>query len=165
MTQREDWERVYLNNRPDKLGWYKPHLETSFKWIKELELSEDSNIIDVGGGASTLVDDLLNGRCIGEISHRFHTTLVFLFSDLCHTIREETGIDRVVLSGGVFQNAFMLKELDNALSNRNFRVYSHTTVPCNDGGISLGQAAVAAARFTLREACHVSGSSHEDFAN
>ena len=60
MTQREHWEKVYLTNQPDKLGWYKPHLETSLKWIKELDLSEDSNIIDVGGGASTLVDDLLN---------------------------------------------------------------------------------------------------------
>jgi len=60
MTQREHWGKVYLTNHPDKLGWYKPHLETSLKWIKELDLSEDSNIIDVGGGASTLVDDLLN---------------------------------------------------------------------------------------------------------
>ena len=60
MTQREHWEKVYLTNQPDKLGWYKPHLETSLKWIKELDLSEDSNIIDGGGGASTLVDDLLN---------------------------------------------------------------------------------------------------------
>jgi len=60
MTQREHWEKVYLTNQPDKLGWYKPHLETSLKWIKELDLSEDSNIIDVGGGASMLVDDLLN---------------------------------------------------------------------------------------------------------
>jgi len=60
MTQREHWEKVYLTNQPHKLGWYKPHLETSLKWIKELDLSEDSNIIDVGGGASTLVDDLLN---------------------------------------------------------------------------------------------------------
>lgn len=60
MAQREHWEKVYLNNPPNKLGWYKPHLETSLKWIKELDLSKDSNIIDVGGGASTLVDDLLN---------------------------------------------------------------------------------------------------------
>ncbi len=60
MAQREHWEKVYLTNSPDKLGWYKPHLETSLKWIKELDLSKDSNIIDVGGGASTLVDDLQN---------------------------------------------------------------------------------------------------------
>jgi SAM-dependent methyltransferase len=62
MTQREHWEKVYLTNPPDKLGWYEPHLETSLKWIKELDLREDSNIIDVGGGASTLVDDLLSER-------------------------------------------------------------------------------------------------------
>ena len=62
MTRREHWEKVYSSNPPDKLGWYEPHLETSLKWIKELDLSEDSNIADVGGGASTLVDDLLNQR-------------------------------------------------------------------------------------------------------
>ncbi|MFC1535366.1 hypothetical protein ACFL7M_18615 [Thermodesulfobacteriota bacterium] len=62
MPQREHWELVYLSNPPDKLGWYKPHLETSLRWIKDLDLNEDSDIIDVGGGASTLVDDLLNEK-------------------------------------------------------------------------------------------------------
>jgi len=60
MNRRKHWEKVYLTNPPDKLGWYKPHFETSLKWIKEIDLNEDSNIIDVGGGASTLVNDLLN---------------------------------------------------------------------------------------------------------
>ncbi|MDQ7030432.1 MAG: class I SAM-dependent methyltransferase [Ardenticatenia bacterium] len=59
MTIREHWEKVYKTNLPDKVGWYKPHLETSLKWIKALSLDKDANIIDVGGGTSTLVDDLL----------------------------------------------------------------------------------------------------------
>jgi SAM-dependent methyltransferase len=59
MAEREHWEKVYLTYPPDKLGWYEPHLTTSLNWIKELDLSKNSNIIDVGGGASTLVDDLL----------------------------------------------------------------------------------------------------------
>lgn len=62
MTWQEHWEKIYLTKPPDKLGWYKPHLGISLKWIKELDLREDSNIIDVGCGASTLVDDLLNER-------------------------------------------------------------------------------------------------------
>jgi len=60
MSLREHWEKAYLTNPPEKLGWYKPHLETSLKWIMELNLGEDANIIDVGSGVSTLVDDLLN---------------------------------------------------------------------------------------------------------
>ena len=60
MTQQEHWEKAYSTNPLDKLGWYKPHVETSLNWINELDLSEDSNIIDIGGGACTLVDDLLN---------------------------------------------------------------------------------------------------------
>ncbi len=59
MDLREHWEKLYLTNPPEKLGWYKPHLETSLKWIRELNLGECANIIDIGGGASTLVDDLL----------------------------------------------------------------------------------------------------------
>ncbi len=59
MTQRDHWEKVYLTNPPDQVGWHKPHLDTSLKWITELSLGKDANIIDVGGGASTLVDDLL----------------------------------------------------------------------------------------------------------
>jgi 2-polyprenyl-3-methyl-5-hydroxy-6-metoxy-1,4-benzoquinol methylase len=57
---QEHWEKAYLASPPDKLGWYEPHLETSLKWIRELNLGGDANIIDVGGGASTLADDLLD---------------------------------------------------------------------------------------------------------
>lgn len=60
MNMREHWEEAYLTSRPEKLGWYEPHLESSLKWIRELNLGEDASIIDVGGGVSTLVDDLLN---------------------------------------------------------------------------------------------------------
>ncbi len=60
MNQREHWEKVYSTKPTDKVGWYKPHLETALKWIKELSLAKDARIIDVGGGASTLVDDLLD---------------------------------------------------------------------------------------------------------
>jgi len=60
MNRRDHWEQVYRSKTADKLGWYAPHLQTSIDWIKKLGLSADSPIIDVGGGASTLVDDLLD---------------------------------------------------------------------------------------------------------
>lgn len=62
MSQRDHWELAYMSSPPDKLGWFQPHLETSLHWIKELNLNENANIVDVGGGASTLVDDLLNEK-------------------------------------------------------------------------------------------------------
>ena len=60
MNQKHHWEQVYSTRPTDKLGWYEPHLQTCLTWIKELSLSLDAPIIDVGGGASTLVDDLLD---------------------------------------------------------------------------------------------------------
>ena len=59
MNQKRHWEEVYTNKPADRLGWYEPHLLTSLKWIKELGLARDAGIIDIGGGASTLIDDLL----------------------------------------------------------------------------------------------------------
>jgi SAM-dependent methyltransferase len=59
MGMREHWDNAYLTRPLEKLGWYEPHLETSLKWINELDLGHGANIVDVGGGASTLVDDLL----------------------------------------------------------------------------------------------------------
>ncbi len=91
------------------------------------------------------VADLLQRTAPPVISGRFHVTLVRLFSDLCDHLRRERGLKRVVLSGGVFQNAILLQGLMQALERRGFDVYSHTLVPTNDGGISLGQAVVAAA--------------------
>lgn len=60
MNQENHWEQVYSTKLAEKLGWYKPHLQTSLTWIEELGLDADAPIIDVGGGASTLVDDLLD---------------------------------------------------------------------------------------------------------
>lgn len=60
MNARKHWEQVYSSRSTDKLGWYKPHLHISLSWIKDLGLSRDVRIIDVGGGASTLVEDLLS---------------------------------------------------------------------------------------------------------
>jgi SAM-dependent methyltransferase len=59
MSRREHWEQVYSSKPPDRLGWYRPRLQTSLDWITDLSLDTNAPIIDVGGGASTLVDDLL----------------------------------------------------------------------------------------------------------
>jgi hydrogenase maturation protein HypF len=92
-----------------------------------------------------VVQDLRNGISSEQISARFHSTLIRLFSELCEEIKKDTGLNRAVLSGGVFQNAILLTGLTGALENKGFEVFSHSLVPTNDGGISLGQAVIAAA--------------------
>ncbi len=93
-----------------------------------------------------IVEDLRSGVSSAVISGRFHNTLIRLFTQLCREIRTETGLDRVALSGGSFQNAILLEGLIRSLSDEKFNVFTHTRVPANDGGVALGQAWVAAAR-------------------
>jgi hydrogenase maturation protein HypF len=90
-----------------------------------------------------VVSDLLAGVDRPTISQRFHHTLVRVFADVCAEVRRRRSLSRVVLSGGVFQNGFLLGELEKTLLRLDFEVYTHGLVPTNDGGISLGQAVVA----------------------
>lgn len=59
MTESEHWESVYERKGPDEVSWYRPHLERSLRFIADAGLPRTASILDVGGGASTLVDDLL----------------------------------------------------------------------------------------------------------
>ena len=111
--------------------------------------SGDCCIIDPGPVVSGVVTDCINGVPVPVISGRFHNTLTRLFGALCHEIRSDTGLDRVVMSGGVFQNATLLTALSTALEKSGFKVYSQKLVPANDGGISLGQAVAAAAKAAI----------------
>ena len=85
------------------------------------------------------------------IARRFHRTLAAAATAVCKTIRESAELDRVVLSGGVFANAMLTAELETTLAVGGFQVYRHKIVPPGDGGLSLGQLAVAAARGGAQE--------------
>jgi hydrogenase maturation protein HypF len=95
----------------------------------------------------SIVEDLSKGVSRGRISSRFHHTLVAMFTDMCCTLKAETGIDTVAMSGGTFQNATLLTGLTRSLSQCGFRVYSHTLIPANDGCLALGQAVCAGLRY------------------
>jgi hydrogenase maturation protein HypF len=95
-------------------------------------------------------DDLWNGAHPGVVAARFHRGLARVTGEVCAAIRERTGHGTVALSGGVFQNAFLLERTLAELEGRGFRVLTHARIPPNDGGISFGQAAVAAARDRAR---------------
>jgi hydrogenase maturation protein HypF len=94
-----------------------------------------------------VVEDMDRGICVSDISRRFHSTLIHLFADLCGKLRDDTGCNRIVLSGGVFQNVILLSGLESVLKEVGFEVFTHSKIPTNDGGISFGQAAVAAALY------------------
>jgi len=59
MNDKDHWDNIYTTRSAGQVGWYTPHLQTSLSWINDLKLPVDAPVIDVGGGASTLVDDLL----------------------------------------------------------------------------------------------------------
>ncbi|GIH93548.1 carbamoyltransferase HypF [Planobispora siamensis] len=95
-------------------------------------------------------EDLLAGTDPAVIAARFHNGVADLVVRCCVALRDATGVRTAALSGGVFQNLLLLERAVDGLSAAGFRVLTHSRVPANDGGISLGQAAVAAARDRLR---------------
>ena len=96
------------------------------------------------------VADYLAGVAAAAVAARFHNSLVRLLADACGLIRERTRLNLVALSGGVMQNALLFTRLKRTLAAQSFEVLAHTLTPPNDGSISLGQVAVAAARIKKR---------------
>jgi hydrogenase maturation protein HypF len=92
---------------------------------------------------SAVMEDLHQGTSKGRISVKFHNTVARMINEMCHLIADETGITRVALSGGVFQNRLLSRKTVSLLESSGFQVFTHRQVPCNDGGISLGQAVIA----------------------
>jgi hydrogenase maturation protein HypF len=93
-----------------------------------------------------IVADLLGGAEAGTISARFHRTLAWMVAEVCVLLRNATGLELVVLSGGVFQNRLLTETVAPLLTRGGFEVLTHSRVPPNDGGLSLGQAMIAGCR-------------------
>jgi len=90
-----------------------------------------------------IIEDLKKRIGKDIIAAKFHNTVAEFTVDLCGKIRENTGINKIALSGGVFQNCYLTENIISLLEKDDFQVYIHQKVPPNDGGISLGQAVVA----------------------
>ena len=104
-------------------------------------MEEDNTLIfDWRPALRQAVGDAHNGAGLGTISARFHRAVVALVVN----VAERFPGTPVVLSGGVFQNICLLDGVTEAMNTRNIEVYLNEQVPANDGGISFGQAAVAA---------------------
>jgi len=104
---------------------------------------------------AAVVDDLRAGAGRDVIAARFHTTLARTAVAVCAGLAEQTGVRAVALSGGVFANRRLLAETVAGLRAAGLTVLTHSRVPAGDGGISLGQAAVAAACAGQRRPCAV----------
>ena len=100
-------------------------------------------LVKLGELFNTVVQDVKNQVPIPIISLKFHNTVAQITTKMCKLIATETGIAQIALSGGVFQNRLLLKLATAALNREGFSVLTHYLVPCNDGGISLGQAVIA----------------------
>ena len=88
---------------------------------------------------------LMSSRCFAEIiAAKFHNAITDLIVNLSLQLRTQTGLNSVALSGGVFQNATLLKLVIAALEESDFDILTHRLVPPNDGGLALGQAMIAA---------------------
>jgi hydrogenase maturation protein HypF len=107
---------------------------------------DDPAILRAGDLVRAVVDDLADGVPAPTIAARFHGGVAAMTVGACERARDREGLTTVALSGGVFQNVRLLTSLTGSLQARGFTVLTHHRVPPNDGGISLGQAVVAAAR-------------------
>jgi len=92
---------------------------------------------------SAIINDLSQGVPKSVISAKFHNTVAHMITEMCRLIAKKSGLNQVALSGGVFQNRLLLRKVVPLLEAAGFSVLTHRQVPCNDGGVSLGQAVIA----------------------
>jgi hydrogenase maturation protein HypF len=102
--------------------------------------------LDLSPMIRKIVDDIMAGRSRAEIAYAFHMTLPAAFRSMVEAIRKCTGLNRVVLSGGCFQNRILAEGTIAELEKAGFDVFFHNVLPTNDGCISLGQAVCAGAQ-------------------
>ncbi len=104
------------------------------------------NKISVKEIITGVVKDLINLKSQSEISTKFHNTIISIIFAQVLEIAKKHKICKVVLSGGSFQNRYIIERVENLLIKNSFKVYAPCKIPANDGGIALGQLAIAAKR-------------------
>jgi hydrogenase maturation protein HypF len=108
-----------------------------------IEEQNDNSVIKIYDLLTAVIKDLHRHTAKAVIAARFHNTVAQIIVTTCQAISAKTGLKKTALSGGVFQNRLLLRKATASLESVGFEVYTHRQVPCNDGGISLGQVAIA----------------------
>jgi hydrogenase maturation protein HypF len=116
----------------------------------EFEIADNGKLIRARTIIRSVVEDLFEQVPPATISARFHAAVTNLILTMAQLIRDRYKLNRVVMSGGVFQNVALLNNSRQKLSAAGFEVFTHNLVPTNDGGICLGQASVANAQLAPR---------------
>ncbi|MCB2292808.1 carbamoyltransferase HypF [Clostridium algoriphilum] len=106
-------------------------------------IKRDMYIIEPYEMINEIIRDKIEGKSSKGIASKFQNTIVNLTVSICMSVREDSGINEVSLSGGVFQNCFLLKKISRDLKVNNFEVYTHKDLPSNDGGLAIGQIIIA----------------------
>ena len=114
--------------------------------VKEAYEFAVGDVIDSAPLIRAVVADVRSEVPSGVIAAKFHNGVAAMIRDVCAHLREQSDLNEVVLSGGVFQNVALLKRVLSLLRASGFTVYTHHLVPPNDGGLSLGQAVIAAVK-------------------
>ena len=123
-------------------GW-----EGHYEYV--LEKEPGGTIVDPAPLITGILRDLQAGVSTARIAASFHNTVVRFLLEFAGRMGKETSLDRVVLSGGVFQNVYLLKKLRKGLVEAGLIPIIHQRVPPNDGGIALGQVAIANAQLAM----------------
>jgi hydrogenase maturation protein HypF len=110
----------------------------------DLVVQNGVHVIDTRRLFEQILTDLDSGLPVSTVSRRFHNGLIAAFTSLAESIRTQSLLTRVCLSGGTFHNAYLLMGLQKQLSGSGFEVFVQSQVPAGDGGLSLGQAMIAA---------------------
>lgn len=96
-----------------------------------------------------IVNDIKSDKKNSLISAKFHNTIIYCIFAVAERIRNKHKINKIVLSGGSFQNRYILENVEKLLIENDFEVFSHKKIPSNDGGIALGQIAIAAKKVKI----------------
>ena len=118
---------------PGEEGCYPFEIESGALWQ-----------VDFRPAIARIAQEAAAGVARGAVAARFHNTLAAAVVEICRRIRGQAGPGRVCLSGGTFQNIRLTESAAAGLRAAGFEVFLHSRVPPNDGGIALGQAAIAA---------------------
>jgi hydrogenase maturation protein HypF len=118
-------------------------VKDSYKW--NLIERDEQFLIQYQGIIEGVLEDVNNDVKVNIISTKFHNTIIDATCSFVYKIRELKGLNKVVLSGGVFENSYLLTNIYNILKLKNFEVFYNQQIPTNDGGISFGQINIAIA--------------------